>query len=62
MRLEHSDGIRICISTKELGNFFSANSISELDSMKYFGTITLRAFGGYDHCYYPTLSFIGMPT
>lgn len=62
MRLEHSGGIHLCIGTKELGNFFSANSISELDSMKYFGTITLRAFGGYDHCYYPTLSFVGMPT
>lgn len=62
MRLEHSGGIHMCISTKELGNFFQSNSISELNSMKYFGTITLRAFGGYDHCYYPTLSFVGMPT
>lgn len=61
MRLEHSQGLYSGLSTGYFGNFFSANSISELDSMKYFGTITLRAFGGYDHCYYPTLSFIAMP-
>lgn len=62
MRLEHSQGIYSGLSTGYFGNFFSADSISELDSMKYFGTITLQAFGGYDHCYYPTLSFVGMPT
>ena len=62
MRLEHSQGIYAGLSTGYYGNFFSANTISELDSMKYFGTITLRAFGGYDHCYYPTLSFLAMPT
>ena len=61
MRLEHSYGIHLGMATGQFGSFFSTDSFDESYSMKYFGTITLRAFGGYDHCYYPTLSFVAMP-
>lgn len=61
MRLEHSQGIYANMSLKKFGTFFSVNARDELQSMKYIGTVTLRAFGGYEKCYYPTLSFVAMP-
>lgn len=61
MRLEHSSGIYINMTNKKFGSFFSVNAQDELQSMKYIGTVTLRAFGGYKNCYYPTLSFVAMP-
>lgn len=61
MRLEHSSGIYANMSTGRLGSFFSVKADEELKSLEYIGTVTLRAFGGYESCYYPTLSFVAMP-
>lgn len=61
MRLEHSQGLYLNMKNKQFGSFFSVGPDDELQSMKYIGTVTLRAFGSYENCYYPTLSFVAMP-